>query len=79
MRARSPQVRRFLMGKALLAAVEIDSKDTLSSLEQRHRDMKRDRGLARAALFVPEHNHVRRLGISLDRLDQHGAPHFSKY
>ena len=49
-----------VMGEAFLPRVEIDRGDALARLHQRDRDMHRDRGFARPALFVAEHDDVRR-------------------
>jgi tripartite ATP-independent transporter DctM subunit len=43
----------------LLLEIEIEGGDALSSLEQRHHDMHRNRRLAGAALVVADHDHMR--------------------
>ena len=45
-----------VMGETLLARVAVDRRDPLASLQQRDRDMHRDRGFARPTLFVAENN-----------------------
>ena len=45
-----------IMGEAFLPRVEVDRGDALPDLQQRERDMHRDRGFARPTLFVAEDN-----------------------
>jgi uncharacterized protein YheU (UPF0270 family) len=52
-----------VMRERLVLRIEIDSGDALSAIEQRDRDMHRDRRLARAVLVASEHNDVRRRGL----------------
>ena len=63
-----------VMREGLLPAVEVDGCDALTGLEQRHRDMHRGGGLARAALLVAEHNHMRGTRYATCCLKQHTQP-----
>ena len=45
-----------VMGEAFLPRVEVDRGDALPGLQQRDRDMHRDRGFSRPTLFVAENN-----------------------
>jgi hypothetical protein len=47
------------MREGLLPAVEVYGCDALAGFQQRDRDMHRGGGLARAALLVAEHDHMR--------------------
>ena len=48
-----------VVGKALLTAVEVDRRDALAGLQERDRDVQGGGRLARAALLVAEHDHMR--------------------
>src|SRR5262249_48663653 len=70
--ARGPGAAVFdVMSEGFLPAVEVDGGNALAGLEQRHRDMQRCCRLARATLFIAEHDHVRRRVCLLSRLVQH--------
>src|SRR5205814_1397348 len=60
-----------IAGEGALAAVEVDRRNALARLEQRDRDMHRGGRFSRAALFVAQHDDVRRARYSACRLDQH--------
>ena len=75
MRARGPVAAVLdVMRETFLARVEIDGGDALAGFEQRDRDVQRGGRFSGAALFIAEHDDVRRWGSFLDRLDQHDAP-----
>jgi hypothetical protein len=48
--------------KCALAGVEVDGRDPRAVAEQRHDDVHRGRRLARTALLVADHQHVRSIG-----------------
>src|SRR4051812_36268221 len=60
-----------VVGEALLAAIEIDGRDALASLQKGHGNVQAGRRLARPALLVSKHNHVGRARLSLASLHQH--------
>jgi hypothetical protein len=59
------------MSEAFLPQIEIERGDALAEAQQCDRDMHRDGRFADAALFVSEHNDVRRSGPQRTRLHQH--------
>ena len=60
-------------GQRLLAGVEVDAGDLAAGLEQRHREMDRDRRFARAALLVADHDDVRAAEIGGVVVKVHGG------
>src|SRR4029079_1827663 len=60
-------------GETLLAAVEIDSGDTLSGLHQGNGNMQGGGGFSPPALLVAKHDNVRRTELTLTRLNQHDS------
>ena len=58
-------------GEALLAAIEIDGGDALAGFQQGDSDMQGGGGFSRSALFVAQHDDVRRARLPLTGLHQH--------
>jgi hypothetical protein len=61
-------------GEALLAAVEVDGGDALAGLQERNCDVQGGGRFAGAALFIAEHDDMRRAGLALASLHKHGDP-----
>jgi hypothetical protein len=53
-----------VMGKAFLAGIEVDRRDTLAGLQQRDGDVHRRGRFPRAAFFVTKDDDVRRKWLS---------------
>lgn len=60
--------------EALLAAVEVNGGDALAGLQERNCDVQGGGRFAGSALFIAEHDDVRRAGLALASLHKHGDP-----